>query len=70
MLVKAVNLEFDGDESTLIMESLKKDPKKFLLPSFIRGPQWGAPIGATVFVETYSFDQQTKILKVFGDIAW
>ncbi|MBX9567279.1 MAG: hypothetical protein K2X77_00185 [Candidatus Obscuribacterales bacterium] len=70
MLVKAANLEFDGEEAELVLELLAKDKKKFLLPSMIMAPKWGAPTGATVFVETYSYNESTKILKVFGDIAW
>jgi hypothetical protein len=70
MLVKAVNLEFDGQEADSIMELLSKDQNKFELPSAIHAPDWVAPIGATVFVEKYAFDNETKILKVFGDVAW
>lgn len=70
MLVKAVHLIFETDEAELIVSLLAKEERKFLLPSAIYGPKFVAPIGATVFVETFSFEPETKTLKVFGDIAW
>ena len=70
MLVRSVNLEFDGTEAEIIIEDLSKDRSKFLLPSAIHAPKWVAPIGATVFVENYTFDSKTKVLKVIGDVAW